>query len=381
MAGVVEKDRRRLSVGSVPKMSAGGARPVLSKSESELAEVINGLVKCKQYANVVSISSKTDNDLSRRKSFAEKDSEYEGTFASEDVAFKWVNDRGIGFHCKKGNKPESPNQDSFNLIIVDNEWALYGVFDGHGPLGHYVSDVARDKLVSSFVQHEKRDEDTKKAFMDCFSLTQDYLESSEVTSERKIDTTASGTTCTMAFHDFRRETITFAHVGDSRAIMQLMPKKEVVEELTTDHKPDLPEEKKRIEAANGRVVFDGFYNHRVFAKDGMYPGLNMSRALGDVLAHKKAGLTAVPDVRTVNLKDYSGSNEGLRLLICSDGVWEFIDNKQAFDICDKKDAVADSSRALVQESYDFWMADSQGEISDDITCILVDLKFGASSRS
>lgn len=37
-----------------------------------------------------------------------------------------------------------------------------------------------------------------------------------------------------------------------------------------------------IEKAGGRVVFDGYANHRVYAKNARYPGLNMSRCIGDV---------------------------------------------------------------------------------------------------
>ena len=37
-----------------------------------------------------------------------------------------------------------------------------------------------------------------------------------------------------------------------------------------------------IEKAGGRVVFDGYANHRVYAKNARYPGLNMSRCIGTV---------------------------------------------------------------------------------------------------
>ena len=102
-------------------------------------------------------------------------------------------------------------------------------------------------------------------------------------------------------------------------------------ELTPDHKPNLPGERKRIEDSGGMVVFDGFYNHRVFKKGTCYPGLNMSRAMGDVIGNKQAGISAVPDVKCINLKEQAakGGYEFLALLLCSDGVWEFIDNNEA----------------------------------------------------
>merc|ERR1739848_882284 len=116
----------------------------------------------------------------------------------------------------------------------------------------------------------------------------------------------------------------------------------------------------------GRVVFDGFYNHRVFAMGGMYPGLNMSRALGDIVAHAEAGLSAVPDVKEIEV-----TPDMKQLLICTDGVWEFIDNKEVTSLTKEG---AKSVDKLAKESFDRWMKDSDYEISDDITAIIIELE-------
>jgi len=57
-----------------------------------------------------------------------------------------------------------------------------------------------------------------------------------------------------------------------------------------DHKPELPEEKKRIIESGGRV--DTYYDYngqpmgpyRVWMKEQNIPGLAMSRSLGDLVA-------------------------------------------------------------------------------------------------
>eukprot|EP00923_Selenidium_pygospionis_P029710 GHVN01052906.1.p1 GENE.GHVN01052906.1~~GHVN01052906.1.p1 ORF type:complete len:251 (+),score=34.42 GHVN01052906.1:905-1657(+) len=52
---------------------------------------------------------------------------------------------GVGYSCKKGHKPESPNQDDFFVLQI-NDWHMYGVFDGHGPCGHDVSNFVHYTL-------------------------------------------------------------------------------------------------------------------------------------------------------------------------------------------------------------------------------------------
>lgn len=60
--------------------------------------------------------------------------------------------------------------------------------------------------------------------------------------------------------------------------------------LSNDHKPELPEEKKRIEKKGGRVepLYDDYNNpygpYRVWLKKDDLPGLAMSRSIGDEVA-------------------------------------------------------------------------------------------------
>merc|ERR1719229_1367483 len=126
----------------------------------------------------------------------------------------------------------------------------------------------------------------------------------------------SGTTCTLVVHDHANNKLTVAHVADSSAVLG---RKGKAVQLTRDHKPNLQDERRRIESQGGRVVFFGYANYRVYAKNARYPGLNMSRCLGDLMGHADCGLTSEPEVTVLDLQP-----EDNWLLICSDGVWEFI---------------------------------------------------------
>lgn len=377
--------RRRLTVlrpdeGSKESGSKGGGSPSAATSSLRLQEAGLREVFSKEElgtSKAVFISSITDRDGKNRRSFADKDQLVLVPPDGDDKALRaWVEEK-VGFVCKKGLKPESPNQDSFSVLVVENQFALYGVYDGHGPFGHDVSEMARQTLVKLFLAHPKRTTDTEAVLTEVFLETQKILAAAP--KDRIQDVNTSGSTCTVAYHDMVRETLTIAHVGDSRSVIGKRKAKgleyEDVLELTIDHKPNLEKERKRIEGAKppGRVVFDGYYNHRVFAQNGMYPGLNMSRALGDVIAHQEAGLTAEPDVHTINLRDERAKNPDLTLLICTDGVWEFIESKMATDMVASFDQALPAVEKLAKESWDRWMADSDHEISDDITALLVNL--------
>lgn len=74
------------------------------------------------------------------------------------------------------------------------------------------------------------------------------------------------------------------------------------ESLSRDHKPNLAGESERILNNNGRIdtFKDSAGNNigpmRVWMKFEDYPGLAMSRSLGDFVS-KKLGVTPTPDVK------------------------------------------------------------------------------------
>ena len=60
------------------------------------------------------------------------------------------------------------------------------------------------------------------------------------------------------------------HWSEHRTLNTCLPNTEqcsgptLGQKLTRDHKPELPQERTRIQKAGGQVVFDGFAKHRVY---------------------------------------------------------------------------------------------------------------------
>lgn len=112
-------------------------------------------------------------------------------------------------------------------------------------------------------------------------------------------------------------------VGDSRSVVGVTHKTTPVTAmpLTMDHKPDDPDEKKRISRAGGEVRKDPDDVYpRVYQKGKTYPGLNMSRSIGDIFA-QTLGVSAVPVTKLFTLSDKHEF-----IIVASDGVWEFLTN-------------------------------------------------------
>jgi serine/threonine protein phosphatase PrpC len=136
----------------------------------------------------------------------------------------------------------------------------------------------------------------------------------------------------------RGQKLFVANVGDSRAIFGMQDQENsrgfVAKEITRDHKPDLPDERKRIVEVGGRVFavrFDDGIDGpaRVWLSYAELPGLAMSRSLGDTIA-KEAGVISTPDLFEEDL-----TPDHKFLVMASDGLWEFMQNQEIVDIVAK----------------------------------------------
>jgi len=365
--------RRRLSIGSVEKSA--------NDPDDAGTEEDRGLLTSLATDNVLELINANTDIIGDRKFSIGSDTDG-GKVSFANKTMQQIGDKidpsahGMGFTCRKGLKPESPNQDAWSVLKVDGSFAIYGVFDGHGQKGHDVSSFVKENLPKLIVRDNRFKTDEMAAMLkDCFKKIQNLI----ITADRskKFNAQLSGTTCTVAIHDLEKKTLTIGHVADSTCVLGRIDKstnqtKGIV--MTRDHKPDLKDERARIEKNGGRVVYDGYRNHRVYVKNGRYPGLNMSRCLGDLVGHAEAGLSCEPEVIVYNIGD-----DDQVLLLCSDGVWEFLDGDQAVEIVcalppNKAMLAADK---LAKEAWDQWIKAEGGSVVDDITVVLIHLQASA----
>eukprot|EP00811_Abedinium_folium_P002778 NODE_12552_length_1217_cov_14.121101.p1 GENE.NODE_12552_length_1217_cov_14.121101~~NODE_12552_length_1217_cov_14.121101.p1 ORF type:complete len:344 (+),score=74.11 NODE_12552_length_1217_cov_14.121101:40-1032(+) len=309
-----------------------------------------------------SISSHTDYNTT---SFAKKGATSIGCNAGDPDG---IGIDGLGIDCRKGLKPETPNQDSWCVLRLNDQFKFYGVFDGHGRAGHDVSEFVKE-CIPKLILRDARfpNGELKQLLIDAFVQTQAIIKAA--TSSEKLHAVSSGTTATVVLHDNENDEVWVAHCGDSSAVLghTTPAQKYRATAMTRDHKPNLPDEMRRILAAGGVVRYDGFVNHRVFMKDQRHPGLNMSRCLGDLMGHQYCGLSCIPEVTK-----HSIQQDDL-LLICSDGVWEFITPQKAVEFVMRNYSVKTAQQAaesLAREAWDCWMRED-GRVVDDITALVV----------
>jgi serine/threonine protein phosphatase PrpC len=184
----------------------------------------------------------------------------------------------------------------------------------------------------------------------------DYSQNA-LSSKYDIDISLSGTTLCSAL--IIGNILYIINIGDSRAILGTYNSrinKWKITQLSVDHKPNHPNENRRIIVYNGRIerhkneFGDEVGPYRIYGKDSDSngQGLTMSRSIGD-LESKKYGVIYDPDVFKYELKE----NDKV-IVIGSDGLWEQLKNEEVIEIigeCLNKDLKAkEASEILVEKA-------------------------------
>jgi len=274
-----------------------------------------------------------------------------------------------GGFSKKGFAPYNPKKKNQDALVMAEDpktrSLLLCVMDGHGEDGDKVSQNIKNKLAKELFKH--RDFATDNVL----SAIREVVAACEtaVLRDPSIETDFSGTTFTCAV--IRDNKAWLANIGDSRTTIGYRNKDNGITaiNLTTDHKPDLPAEKARIEAKGGRVFAveyeDGIDGPpRLWLGHMDVPGLAMSRSLGDAVAHT-AGCSSEPECFEY---EFNANREDLILVMASDGLWEFMSDQEVIDIAASTLEPRFAVDRLISEANDRWMREEQ-VVDDTTVCV------------
>jgi serine/threonine protein phosphatase PrpC len=188
-----------------------------------------------------------------------------------------------------------------NLANID----FFGLYDGHG--GKYISNFLYNHLHVFFTNKNVVYPIKKSYIKKVFQKLQQYL-----IDEKFEYANHCGSTCLIVMKYVHNDNIyvNIANTGDSRCIMC---RNNIAISLTKDHKPNWPEELKRITELGGIVKFDGF--------DWRINDLSVSRAFGDL--DTMPYVTNEPDIYKYQL-----TNDDKFIVIACDGLWDVLDNQE-----------------------------------------------------
>ena len=288
------------------------------------------------------------------------------------------------------------NQDNYFCNDLINDYKIIGVCDGHGDHGHKVSEFIKNYLpkelnkqllkINSFYNILKNFEENinDKNIDLVFKKIKDIFYKSCINTNKKLlsknntnsfNLKLSGSTCiSVLINQKNFNKIYISNIGDSRAIIIKEMKHNfwTCQQLSRDHKPIEKDESSRIYKSGGEIQKledeqGGWIGPlRVWVKKGEGPGLAMTRSFGDVLG-STVGVICVPEV-----SEYIIKKEDKAIIIASDGLWEFISNKETTNIVKKAFNKKEPNRIvnqLYKESYKKWK--NKDKQVDDITIICI----------
>jgi serine/threonine protein phosphatase PrpC len=274
----------------------------------------------------------------------------------------------IAVSCIKGLKgvsDSSPNQDNWSYCKF-GQYEFFCVQDGHGPQGHLVSFRGIQTLPHFITSSSKFPRNIPDAISEGYIRCHEDLVRHSV--EHDYDIQVSGCACVLVIRKDR--TLWVSHAGDSRVVIGSVSS-DLVEAETADHKPTDPTERSRLETNGSEIQtfsFDGNVKiSRVFVRGADFPGLCMSRSLGDQCV-KDHGVIPTPEVFTFDV-----TPKKTFIVLASDGVWEFVPSKLVCSSLSKKLPGEGKDKCvarIVTEAKKRWKS-HEVSYCDDITAMLV----------
>lgn len=223
--------------------------------------------------------------------------------------------------------------------------AFFAVYDGHagGRCSEYLKYHLHQQL---FEQKEVRAGEVPLGLYKTFIKTEKHY--CQVAKQQIWND--GSTAVVIVIHG---DNLVAAHAGDSRAVL-CRGKKAYA--LTVDHKPDRPDEEKRILAVGGSVVNN--------TTTGWVPRVNghlaVSRSFGDLrMKDPSPVVSAEPEITVVPLTP----NDQFAIL-ASDGLWDVLSNQDAVDIVRKYSDKNKAAEHLVRKALKLGT-------SDNVTAVIV----------
>lgn len=301
--------------------------------------------------------------------------------------------RIVSMYTQQGKK--GVNQDAMAVwedYTGEKGMIFCGVFDGHGPLGHKVSQYIRDNLPSKLSAaiklaqqkasnyHNANDADTGTfdetnknlslaSWEGCFLKSFNEMDEN-LAKDINTDSYCSGSTAVTVIKQC--DQLIIGNLGDSRAVLCTRGDRDqlIAVQLTVDLKPDLPSEASRIVNCEGRVFAaeEEPDVRRIWMPDDDCPGLAMSRSFGDFCL-KDYGLISIPDVfyRKLNKQDQF-------VVLATDGVWDVLTNNEVINIVASAPSRSISAKLLVKRAVRAWRHRYPGSKVDDcaVICLFLD---------
>ncbi|XP_030601538.1 protein phosphatase 1E [Archocentrus centrarchus] len=238
-----------------------------------------------------------------------------------------------------------PDFNTLFNIQDQEEQAFFAVFDGHGGVDAAI--YAANHLHVNLVRQESFSQDPSEALCRAFKLTDERF-----VKKASRENLRCGTTGVVTF--LRGRTLYVAWLGDSQVI--LVRKGQVVE-LMKPHKPDREDEKQRIEALGGCVIWFGTWR--------VNGSLSVSRAIGD--SEHKPYICGDADHGIFPL---DGSED--YLILACDGFWDTVNPEEAVRVV--SDHLQENTGDTTMVAHKLVASARDAGSSDNITVIVVFLR-------